>query len=151
MNILLVVDLQEEFSDSENYLKVLQYVREERKDFDKIIGTVFVNSENSRFVKDLNFEKCKDANEESLKYNADIIIKKDTYAIDIDKYVNKEKDTIYIVGCDSDACVMATAFLLFDKGYDFIIKSEYIYTTSKTFSNEQVVEILKRNFGKRVE
>jgi len=150
MNILLVVDLQEEFSDSENYLKVLQYVREERKDFDKIIGTVFVNSENSRFVKDLNFEKCMDANEESLKYNADIIIKKDTYAIDIDKYVNKEKDTIYIVGCDSDACVMATAFLLFDKGYDFIIKSEYIYTTSKTFSNEQVVEILKRNFGKRV-
>lgn len=151
MKILLVIDLQKEFSDSENYLKVLQYIKDNRENYDKVIGTIFVNDENSQFVKDLCFEKCMDANENSIEYNADIIIKKSTYGVELDGYINRENDVVYIVGCESDACIMATAFSLFDKGYDFIIKSEYIYTTAKTFSNGQIVEILKRNFGKRIE
>ncbi len=151
MKILLVIDLQKELSDEKNYIKILQYIKENRDDYDKVIGTIFVNNKYSRFVEELCFKRCMDADDSSIEYNADVIIKKSTYGVDLDAYVSKENDVIYIIGCDSDACIMATAFLLFDKGYDFIIKSEFIYTTANKFKNEQIIEILKRNFGKRIE
>lgn len=52
-----------------------------------------------------------------------------------------------IIGCDADACVMATAFTLWDKKADFRILSDYIYTTSEESTKEDVMKIMRRNFG----
>lgn len=63
---------------------------------------------------------------------------------------DKETDVVDIVGCDSDACVMTSAFRLWDESYNFKILTDYIYTTAKDFDNADVIKLLKRNFGECV-
>lgn len=62
-------------------------------------------------------------------------------------YPGDEEYPIYVMGCDSDACVLATAFSFWDKGYSFRILSDLVYTTADGFDNETIVKLMKRNFG----
>lgn len=44
---------------------------------------------------------------------------------------------------------MAMCFQLWDAGItDFKVLTEFCYTTAKDFTKEEVVKIMKRNFGK---
>ena len=44
---------------------------------------------------------------------------------------------------------MAICFQLWDEGItNFKVLTEYCYTTSKDFTKEEVIKIMKRNFGK---
>ena len=52
-----------------------------------------------------------------------------------------------VIGCDADACILATAFSLWDRGDNFRILSNYIYTTATDFSKEDILKIMERNFG----
>lgn len=153
MNILLVIDLQKEFYKDKKEDKILSFIKNNYSKFDKVIATVFINTEDSNFVKALDYKDCKHSNIESIEFDGNYIILKKTYGLDIKELTSRgitKNDTIYVVGCDSDACIMATCFTLFDNEYDFRILSNYIYTTSSDFSNEDVLKILKRNFGKFV-
>lgn len=150
MNVLIVIDIQKEFYKETDYEKVLKYVEENQNKYDLIIGTFFVNYEGSNFEKALDYSKCLDSNFESIEYKFNYCIPKYSYGLDITELKARkitEKDSINIIGCDIESCIMATAFNLFDKNYSFKILSDYIYTTSKTFSKEDAMKILKRNFG----
>ena len=50
------------------------------------------------------------------------------------------------MGCESDACVLATLFDLWDNNIDFKVLSEYIYTNNSKISRDTVLNLLKRNF-----
>ena len=150
MKVLLVIDLQKEFYKKTDYEKVLKYVKENQNNYDLIIGTFFTNYENSNFMKALNYKECLEANFESIEYKFDYCMPKYSYGLDITELKARkitEKDSIDIIGCEIDSCIMATAFNLFDKNYPFKILSDYIYTTSKDYSREQAMKVLKRNFG----
>lgn len=166
--ILLIVDLQKEFADSDlhYYNKAIQFVKENgnKGSYDKIISTVFNNNENPNFRRNLNWYECDDTNISSLEYlnyideSLHTIIFKDGYGDRSDCVVSAiqnfnstipEDADIDIIGCDIDACVMAICFQLWDAGItNFKVLTEFCYTTAKDFTKEEVVKIMKRNFGK---
>lgn len=151
MKILLVIDVQKEFYKENKQEKIINFINKNNEKFDKVIATFFVNYKDSNFNKVLNFKECFNSDFDSIEFKYDYCIPKYTYSLDITELISRgitEEDTIYIIGCDSDACIMATCFTLFDKGYNFKVISNYIYTSSKDFSDEDVFKILKRNFGR---
>lgn len=168
--ILLIIDLQKEFADVDNnlqnYNKLIQFVKENgnKGSYDKIISTCFRNGENPNFRCNLNWCECDNTNIDSLEYVSYIeklihtIIFKDGYSDRSDRIISVIKELnntipedadIDIIGCDIDACVMAICFQLWDAGItNFKVLTEFCYTTAKDFTKEEVVKIMKRNFGK---
>lgn len=155
--ILLVIDVQKQFKDNKGtYEKIEDFCKEYRAEYDIILPTVFQNNEdcNPNYIKHLRWRGCTEAAViDSAIYpknvfNLDLacVEVKHGYASD---YIFKiaDKYDIDIVGCDSDACVLATAFKLWDSGYNFRILTEYVYTTAEDFNNETVIKIMRRNFG----
>ena len=57
-----------------------------------------------------------------------------------------KKDKIDIIGCETDACVLATCFSLWDDGIDFNVLWNYVYTNSD-IKIKEIRKIYKRNFG----
>ena len=168
--ILLIVDVQKEFADienhSQNYHKIIQYIKKHANIgfYDKIISTGFRNNINNNFRYNLNWYECENSNEESLEYlkyiekSLHTIIFKTGYGDISNSVINAirnyddtitEDAEIHIIGCDLDACVMAICFQLWDAGItNFKVLTEYCYTTAKDFSKEDIIKIMKRNFGK---
>lgn len=159
MNILLVIDLQKQFKDKNGcYEKCLNFIKQHQKDY-YIIGTLFKNYKNSMYVKHLNYKDCMYSNLTDIEYPYNELIIKTGYSANqydslsytITKLLNESCNLsdiqFNIIGCDSDACILSTAFSLWDKNYNFNIFSEYIYTTATDFTNDDVLKILKRNFG----
>lgn len=166
--ILLIVDVQKEFADDDNnrhdYNKVIQFIKENGNlgSYDKIISTGFRNGENPNFRHNLRWYGCEKSNLQSLEYLDDIdnslhtVIFKDGYSDRSDCVVSAIKNfnntipenaEIDIIGCDLDACVMAICFQLWDAGFSFKVLTEYCYITAKDFTKEDVIKIMKRNFG----
>lgn len=79
------------------------------------------------------------------------LFRKSTYSVDdtvIDFIKSNNITHLDIVGCDSDACVLATCYKLFDNGIDFTILTDFLYSTSRDTSiNDSAIKIMKRNFG----
>lgn len=168
--ILLIVDLQKEFADIDNnlynYNKVMQFVKENgnKGSYDKIISTCFRNEENPNFRYNLNWYECEDSCQSSLEYidyvdaSINTVYVKQGYATEdsfLPRAINtfnesiSEDAEIHIIGCDLDACIMAICFQLWDAGItNFKVLTEFCYTTAKDFTKEEVIKIMKRNFGK---
>lgn len=168
VNILLVIDLQKEFKDNHGqYEKVLQFIKEHKTDYDYVVGTGFKNHPDSMYVRHLGYTDCMYISEDSSKidypepeYEYDALFMKQGYSISVRDIIDFLCDVVLkrrvrgvlrshfdIVGCDADACVLATAFSIWDSNNDFRILSDYIYTTSNDFSKEDVLKIMRRNFG----
>ena len=151
--ILLVVDLQKQFMDKTRiqYNECLEYIAAHRKEYNKIIGTIFSQSaEPNSFKKYLNWDGCLGTDCRDIEYIADQIVIKGTYGVKPDSLDIKQSDRIYVMGCDSDACILATAFLLFDGNYDFRILCDHIYSSGGSVMHDQAINILRRQFGKAV-
>lgn len=157
--ILLAIDIQKEFKDNNGmYEKVVDYCEVNRGNYDIIFPTYFCNNydKNANFVDKLDWNGCNHTTNRSLVIhpkNLDVSNCECKYGYaskDILKIADKEKDIIDIVGCDSDACVLATAFRLWDEGYNFRILTNYIYTTAKKYTNKDIIRVFRRNFGKCV-
>ncbi len=167
--VLLVIDLQKQFKDKNGkYEKCVNFVKEHFNDY-YVIGSLFRNFDDSMYEKHLGWSECKDVTYSFPGLSSDVeypyhelICKNDRYNINgtneldclniYDKareYTGEHipKIKYYIIGCDADACVMATAFELWDRQYDFEILTDYIYTNAEDFSLDDVIKIMRRNFG----
>lgn len=161
--VLVVIDLQQQFRDKNGeYERLLRFIENNKENY-FVIGSLFYNTPNSMYQKHLNWGDCSVVSFRDLEYDYDKIILKETYSLDyrtlkdcaIDLWYDKTKqyDEVAppirydLIGCDSDACVLATAFTLWDNKADFRILGDYLYTSSDELKNEEILKIYKRNFG----
>lgn len=155
MKKLLVVDLQKQFQDegSVQYNKCLNFVKESMSEFDYTVATLFRQSEdNMNYIRHLQYADCIDTTIEDLEFYSEpfngVVITKHGYGTPkLSQYISKD-DEVTVVGCDTDAFVLALCFQLWDMGVNFEVLTDYVYTTS---TNKAVIdgsiEIMKRNFG----
>ena len=80
-NILLVIDIQKEFKDKtgKKYKKVIDYINNNKDNYDLIIGTFFKNEYPSNFNKKLHWDGCKNASVNSVEYNYDFLFIRNMY------------------------------------------------------------------------
>lgn len=148
MHILLVVDLQREFRDTDGqYERILNWVKTV-KGYDKIIATKCLNSVDSPFVKYENWYDCIDSVCE-LEFQADKVIEKYGYGL-IDYSKLSKTDTYDIVGFNTDACVLKVALDLFDRNYNFSVLTEYCYSSNGLEHHKYGVELLRRLMSKAI-
>lgn len=145
MKALLVIDLQKQFK-GEGYDKCLEYIREHREDYDMVIATLFENNRrvNGNFVKKLKWRGCRDVSFGNLEFKADQIYPKYGYGLHRDVF--SKTDKVDVIGCETDACVLATCFNLWDDGVDFNVLWDYVYT-SADIDEDELRKIYRRNFG----
>ena len=112
---------------------------------------------NPNYMLHLNWNGCKNVKNSDLEYihseDEECVIPKTGYGDNskppmLTTICFKRDDEIHIIGCDLDACVMAICFQFWDAGYtNFKVLSEYCYTTAENFTKDDVLKIMRRNFG----
>lgn len=139
--VLLVVDLQPEFRDTDGrYEEILQFVKN-CCGYDKVIATVCGNSEKSPFVKYNNWFECMGSHE-PLEFEADDFVYKEGYGLA--DYDVLPKDSFYeIIGFNTDACVLKVALDLFDRGYDFCVLTEQCYSSNGAEHHARGVRLMR--------
>lgn len=146
MKVLLVVDLQPEFRDSDGqYDRILKFVRT-TKDYDKIVATKCYNDVDSPFIKYDCWHDCLGKVEE-LEFKPDETIAKISYGLTTYSLLSL-KHSYDIIGFNTDCCVQKIAMDMFDRGYDFRVLSQYCYSSLGLQAHLRGVESLKINIGK---
>lgn len=134
---------------SDNYITLSKRINDfiKKSNYDKIFFTRFINKKDSLYCSKLNWHKLQSEDEIQLAIDApktSIIFNKFGYGLsnkqlDILKKLNV--DTIHICGLQTDACVYAIAFQLFDIGIYPNILINYCETSKErnTFAKELIV------------
>jgi len=154
---LIVLDLQNCFI-AERTKSLPQKIKEhiETQKYDFIIFSKFINSENSNFVKKLNWNKCKHSPETDIVSELseialeNHIFEKSTYSIFKSKqfvdFLSQNKiSKLFFCGLDLDACVLASVFEAFDLGFDFEILLDLTGSSAKIDIDSSAKQIIERN------
>lgn len=154
--ILLIVDLQHGFIKpcTKSVINVVKRAINDLQ-YDVCIYSRFYNTEETSFSRFLNWERFQSTEEQEIVLpvdKKDIIVSKDTYSA-----VTKELKSIieegeykraYVCGIDTDSCVLATAFELFDNGIEPLIIIDGCASTGGNEYHQAAELIMKRSFGK---
>jgi nicotinamidase-related amidase len=151
-NTLIVIDLQKGFvkPQSDHILPVIDRILRHNS-FGLILQTKYVNPKGSTLERNLGWTALRSSDDEEFVFDikgAKIFSRSRYSAVD-DKMLKllKPTDRIYLCGLETDACVLATAFSLFDAGLKVHIIEDATATNAK-FGEEPALDIIKRNFGK---
>lgn len=160
-NVLLVIDVQNGFINE--YTKNIKNKITDllsKGIFDIVIATKYKNSDNSNFEKILNWKKMKTEDEQKIvdditKY-IDFVIEKNNYSgytTDMKDLLIKIgegvlPDRVFVLGFDTDGCVLSTIIDLFDNGIRPILLARYCASTGGDEYNEAGMKVLKRMIGK---
>ena len=135
---LVVVDAQRGFiNGADNSKTVMKYIYWllDSTQFDVVIATQFVNPDNSAFRRALDYNDMTLGDvttnlDERVEKRADQVVTKHGYGIGsrgmdamVDLLRGNTTDSALVVGFDTDACVLATAYSLFDAGIVPVIDS----------------------------
>ena len=146
--MLLVVDVQHGFV-SESTEHALPNVKRCVHAFDTVVATRFVTGSSTQFRELVGWEGIDDS--EILPFVANGAterVEKSTYsAVNSDWTQSADDEPIYIAGFETDACVLATAFDLFDAGRHPIVVRDACGTSSSGRAHEDALSILRRNIG----
>lgn len=149
--VLLIIDLQELFV-KERTLKIKESIQSiiRKYKFDAIIQTVWFNTDDSNFVKRLNYDKGIEVSSLVLHKSSEIIISRCGYSTiteEMEQLLDKDDDIIFVTGLETDACVLGTCMDLFSKGYNFYVVTDAIGSNDFEAHNNAFY-LMQRNFGR---
>ena len=156
MKVLIVVDLQKGFINKPIYEKLCEkikiFLEKNENNYFKIYFTKFINDKNSFYETKLNWKNLQDIESQefaiSLPKNA-TVLEKHGYGLsleDLEKIKNLGASEIDICGLQTDACVYAISFQLFDAGIYPNILINYCATSPEKLESSK--NMLLHQFGK---
>lgn len=153
--LLLVIDVQRDFinKNTKDYVSKIKELIDS-KEFDDISFTKFINNENSKWYKELNYSGCMDKEGQSIVLDTKEykIFEKTIYSALNDEFRTyiKEKNIsqIYLCGFDTDACVSKTAIDLFENDYDVYVLKDYCMSHVGVELHNTIINNLIRLIGK---
>lgn len=152
--VLLIVDMQNGFMNHDNYIalskKIDEYINQNK--YDLYIFTKFINKKKSLYENKLNWTNLQDTQSQSICVNIPdkaIIFEKYGYGLnqnDLEEIKKLNINTIDVCGLQTDACVYAISFQLWDNGiYPNILIN---YTSTDPAKEKQAKQMLIHQFGK---
>ena len=155
-SILVIVDLQNGFINSKTrqVIKKIETAKK-RLEYSTCIFTKFSNSDTTAFSRFLHWNRLVTPDEQRIAIpisETDIIVDKTTYSAsvhDLKKLIDIQNvDNAYICGVDTDGCVLATAFALFDLGIKPSIIIDACASNGGMEYHRAAELIMRRSFGK---
>ena len=146
MRCLLVIDVQPEFATEQQRTMIESYIKYNK--FDKVFRTFFRNYYDSNFQKLLNYNGCM-----NIYVPEDGIIKRSYLLPNWVVELLKTYDSVEVIGCDIEACVLAACFQLFDANINFTIKTDLCFSSHDTIGNttkNNTLRLMRQCFGKAV-
>lgn len=160
-NILLLIDMQNGFARNEQTKILVQKVKSllDSELFDVVVATRFINYDNSVYEELFNWCKLKDTEEikivEELRQHVDVVVDKTIYTCINSNFLQRVcqlnggeyPEKLFIVGVDTDCCVLKTATDLFEHNIRPIILSNYCSSNGGGDSHRAGLLCLKRLIG----
>lgn len=158
---LIVIDVQNYFLNSATkpiVKKIQQYLKNQSKQYAAVYFTVFKNNPQSPLWKISNWQGCTGSpetdicNELAEFTNKDNLFSKNilsAYKVPgIKSSFKQNKITqVDLCGFDTDCCVLATTYDLFDSGIKPVILENLTWSTSKEKLHLPAIKIIQRNIG----
>ena len=158
---LFVIDVQKFFENKKTKViakKIGSHIDKNKMDYSLIVFAIFKNNAESPLWKIFGWKGCSEGKDVEIMdelfnlYNKSEIIFRNTYSLlkapGIKQKLEKFNiEQIDICGFDTDACILATTYDLFDYGYKSVILKELCYSTSKEKLHDFALKIIKRNCG----
>ncbi|HIQ93743.1 TPA: cysteine hydrolase [Candidatus Ventrenecus stercoripullorum] len=151
--LLLVIDVQKTFIN-ENTEFVVSKIQSliDASLYDMVAFTRFLNTENSKFIRELDFRGAIGEDKELVLPSGEHkVFDKEIYTcynLEFQNFVKENQiDKIYLCGIDTECCVLKTAFDFFEHDYDVYILKDYTACMWGSERHENALEILKRNIG----
>lgn len=154
--ILIVIDIQKGFMAEPDFLlaseKVEKFIRENAENYSHIFFTRFENTDNSLYKTRMGWSGLCTEDERQFTFtppeNA-IVLTKYTYGLsqtDLNRILSLNAKEVDVCGVQTDACVYAISFQLFDNGVFPNILINYCATNKsrKQFAKEALIH----QFGK---
>ncbi len=152
-SLLLVIDLQKSFINK-NTQYVVNDIKEKMKEFENIVFTRFINSNDSNWYRKLNYKGCLSDEDKQIVIpteNHKVIDKEiyTAYCTELIKYISENNiEKIYLCGIDIECCVLKTALDLFENNYEVYVLKDLCACTLGEERKQNAIDILKRNIGK---
>lgn len=149
--VLLIIDVQEPFL-SEQTQAVPEFLREllQRERFDLVIQSCWQNYPGSPYETRLGYDRGMEARP-LLSCPGEKVLFRSTYSA-----VNgelrgciRQDDRLYVAGLETDACILATLFDLWDAGFSFHLYREGVGTNRSDLA-EPALALISRQFGDEV-
>ena len=150
--VLLMIDMQKGFIQKPTE-KAVQFVEQllQKERFDLIIQSRWENYMGSRYEEDLGYQAVGNSSETEMCFpnHTDHVITRTCYSCWGEKFKRllREDDEIFVVGVETDACVMATLFSLWDNNFRFKVYEKGTGTNRRGLQGP-AIEMIKRQFGK---
>lgn len=154
--VLIIIDLQEAFitqhsTDLPERTKV--FVERVGNKFDTVIRCAWVNDPTSNFYTELEYRGCYSKAEQQLCIPevGGVIMKRTAYSCVTEQMTDllRPTDDIYICGLETDACILASCFDLFNRNYKFTVIKDLV-STKCIEVQDAVFTLMQRNFSRNV-
>lgn len=155
--ILFIIDMQKGFmNENTKHLvpKIVEFVNNYH--FDLVIGTRYVNNENTSCHIYEGWDGCWEGTEDSelvpeIRKLCDMVISKHTYSCwngRVTEWIEMEekmsgKCRVVFVGVNTGCCVLASAFDAYDEVYDITVIEDLCSSTSGVSSHNAGIQILR--------
>ena len=151
MEYLLVVDVQPEFVKDRKgkvvYERLLDFISKAHLRFN-VIAPAYINKDNPNMKRLVDWEEMESI--VNLEFKYDSIIFHSGYSID--KWPRFESnDVVYVVGFDTDACVLSHCFDLFNKGVNFKIIADGCWSSGGRAMHDIGLDVMHRQFRKALD
>lgn len=159
-NILLVVDVQNGFTRYEQTRHTAEKIKNliNAKIFDSVIATRFFNKQGSQYTEFLHWNRLLNAPDTDLVEGivADYVVDKNIYTCLTNEFINLlikinngvRPKYVFIVGIDTDCCVLKIAVDLFEQYIMPIVLTDYCNSNGGPNSHQAGLTVLSRNIGK---
>lgn len=162
---LIIIDAQKYFLNKWTEPKVKLIVNEIKKyltqnlqKYSLIYFTIFKNDKNSSLWKISGWKDCTESPDidlfDELKEftNENNVIYKNTLSAVkkpqiIQALKNKNIQEVHLCGFDTDCCILATAYDLFDLGIKPVVLENLTWSTSKEKLHQPAIKMINRNIG----
>ncbi len=158
---LIIIDLEKGFmNDLTKDLpgKIKKYLGENKDKFDLVLFTQFKNHKGSNFDRLMEYEDFMKPEEYDIVpelqefVTKDNLFVKDTYGSFVDDRVLnalKEKgiEEVYIMGIQTENCVLTFARDAFDRGFRVFVMKDYCGSDASTESHKAALKIIEDNIG----
>ena len=162
-NILLVVDMQNGFARYNQTIKLTEKIKEllKLKVFDSVVATRFLNDTNSIYEQLFGWKRLESEDERAIasgyeKY-IDYVFDKYVYNCINASFIQKlcqlndgkYPEKIFVVGADTDCCVLTIATGLFENNIRPIVLTNYCDSNGGSDSHKAGLLCMKRLIGEK--